>query len=338
MPTYAQVAAAAELGMLTAEPDVPTAAVQALRVLAEVLHSDAASLVAVDPVDRTHHQIAGIEYLDETAGQLAVQFVSSQWFSDVLDSDLPPSISQEHGQSFRRGWFYEQHVAPAGFRDGMTGALRRSQRYIGLVHLSSSRAGTYDAASRRLLKSVLPALAALADTHGHLGRHNDPPSGHAALVADDTVIDMPNLPRPVVLQDGSFRHLVEEFAASGGSRLRLLWPADGRWHRVILEAAPASGRPHRVVLVRSDPVDIPYRLSPRELDVLTQLAVGLSNQAIADSLFISPRTVHTHIEHLLQKTGTTTRAQAAGLAMRESVVHPLPGSPTRAGTRSFIER
>lgn len=324
--------------MLSSEPDVPAAAEQALRVLADALHSDAASLVAADPIDGTHHQVAGIEYSSDTARHLAVQFVRTPWFFDVVSSRLPPSISQERGQSFRQGWFYEQHVAPAGFRDGMTGALRRSQRYIGLVHLSSDRPKTYNEDSRRLLNTVLPALAVLADTSERVIHRSDPCwSTHAALVAGDLIIDLPARARPAVLQDVTFRHLIEEFASSGGSRLQLLWPAERQWHRVTLEIAHVSGRARSVVLVHSDPTDIPHHLSVRELDVLTQLAAGRSNQAIADSLFISVRTVHSHIEHLLHKTGTTTRAEAAGLAMREHVVRPMPGTPARAGTRCFIE-
>ena len=38
---------------------------------------------------------------------------------------------------------------------------------------------------------------------------------------------------------------------------------------------------------------------------------GLSNKEIADSLFISPRTAETHVEHILTKLGFTNRTQVA---------------------------
>ncbi|WP_329259392.1 response regulator transcription factor [Streptomyces pseudovenezuelae] len=44
--------------------------------------------------------------------------------------------------------------------------------------------------------------------------------------------------------------------------------------------------------------------------MLTRAAAGRTNQAIAQALFLSPRTVHSHIEHLLRKTGAASRAEA----------------------------
>lgn len=53
--------------------------------------------------------------------------------------------------------------------------------------------------------------------------------------------------------------------------------------------------------------------------------MGQTNQAIADELFLSPRTVHSHIQHVLRKTGTASRAEAAALAIREGLLCPVPG-------------
>lgn len=62
------------------------------------------------------------------------------------------------------------------------------------------------------------------------------------------------------------------------------------------------------------------RLTPRELEVLRMLADGLGQEEIARDLFISPKTVSTHIEHILQKLGVRTRAQAVALAYREDLL------------------
>ena len=51
-----------------------------------------------------------------------------------------------------------------------------------------------------------------------------------------------------------------------------------------------------------------------------------TNQAIADELFVSLRTVHTHVEHVLRKTRSASRAQAATLAMRDGLLRPVPGT------------
>lgn len=55
-------------------------------------------------------------------------------------------------------------------------------------------------------------------------------------------------------------------------------------------------------------------LTPREYDVLDQVARGLSNGQIAERLFISPKTVRNHITHILSKMNVTRRAEAIVLA------------------------
>jgi DNA-binding CsgD family transcriptional regulator len=49
------------------------------------------------------------------------------------------------------------------------------------------------------------------------------------------------------------------------------------------------------------------RLSPQELQVATMAAQGLTNREIAAQLFLSPRTVSTHLYHIYPKVGVTTR-------------------------------
>ena len=52
-------------------------------------------------------------------------------------------------------------------------------------------------------------------------------------------------------------------------------------------------------------------LTPREIQVLRLLTTGVGNDEIAESLGISLNTVKTHIQHLLDKTGFSSRTQLA---------------------------
>lgn len=337
MPTYPQVTAAVEIGMLARERDTAAAGQQMLRLLKRALGGEAVSLVAMDPFDGEHHQLAGLDYPEHAALSLAEVFPRTRWFDILLGSPLPQSISSEPGRSFRRGRFYNEHLRPAGFRDGMSGALWRDGRYVGLVHLSSDRDGVFNDDARRWLAAVTPALAVVADVVGQvahaagLGR-----AEYAALVRGGDVVEVPECALPPMLDDPGFREVVAEFAESAGRRLCCYWPVSRAWYRVTLTVSETPASRPALVLVRAHPAPLPYGLTSRELDVLTWLAMGATNDLIAQELVLSPRTVHTHVLHLLRKTRAATRTEAAALAVREGIVRPVPGLPCRMGISRFV--
>lgn len=61
-------------------------------------------------------------------------------------------------------------------------------------------------------------------------------------------------------------------------------------------------------------------LSKRELEVLELLAIGLSNQEIADRLFVSLNTIKTHTSKLFEKMEVKRRTQAVDMAKRLSLI------------------
>lgn len=99
------------------------------------------------------------------------------------------------------------------------------------------------------------------------------------------------------------------------------------------ERAPAPATPLRVLRQldphgHSGPSPV-HRLSLREREVLALLGQGWSNEAIGGRLFISPHTVRTHIQNILEKLGMHSRVEAATFAMERvselpSVPHDIP--------------
>jgi len=79
-------------------------------------------------------------------------------------------------------------------------------------------------------------------------------------------------------------------------------------------AAPAAGAPIGTANPGGD------QLTTRERDVLRLVVVGWTDKEIADDLFISPRTVQSHMVRLFRKLGVRTRAAAAAIAVRQGLV------------------
>jgi DNA-binding CsgD family transcriptional regulator len=61
---------------------------------------------------------------------------------------------------------------------------------------------------------------------------------------------------------------------------------------------------------RRDPSTL-GELTPQELQVAKLVATGLTNREVAARLFLSPKTIETHLAHVFQKTGVRTRAELA---------------------------
>ena len=61
-------------------------------------------------------------------------------------------------------------------------------------------------------------------------------------------------------------------------------------------------------------------LTPRELEILQLLAVGQSADEIARELFISSKTVGTHLEHIFMKLDVHSRVEAVAVAYRDGLV------------------
>ncbi|HEV2127642.1 MAG TPA: helix-turn-helix transcriptional regulator, partial [Thermomicrobiales bacterium] len=63
-----------------------------------------------------------------------------------------------------------------------------------------------------------------------------------------------------------------------------------------------------------------YGLTARERDVLRLIMEGLTDHEIAEALYISHRTVSTHVGHILAKLDVRTRTAAAAFAARDKLV------------------
>jgi LuxR family maltose regulon positive regulatory protein len=109
------------------------------------------------------------------------------------------------------------------------------------------------------------------------------------------------------LPDGWVRLFVDE----GPAMAELLRTVTGRHHTRALRLLGAFPRQdHALPTGPGGPVE---PLSRREREVLGLIAEGLSNQQIADQLFLSPLTVKVHLRNIYSKLGAGSRTQAVAL-------------------------
>jgi HD-GYP domain-containing protein (c-di-GMP phosphodiesterase class II) len=139
---------------------------------------------------------------------------------------------------------------------------------------------------RRVPASFLPSAAqilAAADAY----RTKVEPRPHRAALSDDGAAE----------------------ALRGDARL-------GRFDPAVVEAvlAGAGHRPAR------RPRDRPAGLSEREVEVLGLVVRGLSNRQMAEILFLSPKTVDHHIQHIYEKIGVSTRVGATLFALQHDLI------------------
>jgi DNA-binding CsgD family transcriptional regulator len=108
-----------------------------------------------------------------------------------------------------------------------------------------------------------------------------------------------------------------EAAAEAERAIDLLTELKAEFHiglaRAFLDELPGRGS-------RPAPRASHGGLTVREIDVLRLVAEGLSNQAIAERLFVSEHTVHRHVANILNKLSVSSRAAAVAQAARRGVL------------------
>jgi DNA-binding NarL/FixJ family response regulator len=119
-----------------------------------------------------------------------------------------------------------------------------------------------------------------------------------------------------VLHAGARGYLTKDAGAADIERA--LWQVTGgqaaidpsvQHHLLNAIASPAPAQPPQT----------PGSLTPREVDVLTLIAEGLSNTEIAQRLVVAEATVKSHVNRILSKIGARDRAQAVSYAFRHGI-------------------
>ncbi|MDO8186261.1 helix-turn-helix transcriptional regulator [Conexibacter sp. JD483] len=335
----AAAAVAYAVGRPDSAEDRARSALDALRPLVPFV---GAELAAWDPVGERFDGLVHEGYTRGVARHLiGAELVAECAELGMTRSCRPMRMRDVPDQARVREGTIGRLLLPSGFREGLSMCLRSDDgRLVGLLHLSVDDERHPSDLACDTIGALNGALAQLCDATGSLLALRRLLCGERAaigLTAGGTVVPLPGVERPALLAPGApalevARRALEglgggavagaaargDGALAAGGEERFLWPAavGGGFARIQLIACR---EPALLALAAVEPAADVHGLTRRELEVLTLLAAGRSNEAIARRLVISPRTAGKHVERVLEKLAAPTRAAAAVRAAREGL-------------------
>jgi DNA-binding CsgD family transcriptional regulator len=213
--------------------------------------------------------------------------------------------------------FYREVITPAGYVEGLYMPLFSGGRYRGMFTLNTDSWDWPSDEAVAVSTLLVPALTRfIEDAYAHVQVDDPTPISRATLDMSLRQLGAEmstgeSIPDPVmesarrILRDGVLPRKYLAWAAGPGDP--------------YLVTAVVSQDTRRCILLTWHTMPVPYGLSRREFDVIAGLVDGLSNTEIARRLFMSPRTVTTHVEHIMGKLRLVSRTAVATTALLEGL-------------------
>jgi DNA-binding CsgD family transcriptional regulator len=299
-------------------------AAEVLELLGSVIPIAAAAASVIDPVTGQQRILVNMGY----NARLAKHVTSPAYHSEVIEPFAMPLLGWPVRErdlrvdplSLRA---VAEYFRPEGLTEGLVSALTTPDgRHVGTLDISVSDQRHPSDEACAIIGHLAPALANLTDplqSARALAASLDDQSTAIAILPGLHAFPLLGEPDAALL-DSKAPLLDEATRALRGRRpmAGFLWPrGDGGWYA----CRAVSCRDNvTVLLLREDP-DLNL-LTLRELEVLTSLAQGLSNEEIARKLWIAHRTARTHVEHIFAKLDVSTRAAAVARATQDGLLLP----------------
>jgi DNA-binding CsgD family transcriptional regulator len=332
-----------------AEAETGTGTVQerakdVLEVLMRHVPCDAAWMATVEPSGRDYTTAASANLSRGTVAHLAGPQMARDIERTQADRPRPPLSLSDVPYPATELPTWAECLTAAGFRDALSVALvDHRQRHVGFLTLLYGSSGPPEARARRVLHHLVPVVARGVDPLQHLtaaAQLLDGATAGAVLYPQGRCGRLPGLGVDALLTPGSPVLAVARTLLTASHPFgAFLWPRggrhapDGHARVTVLSDGQRSSTSVLGAVVLSVVEDC-RGLTPRELEVLGLLVEGWSNSQIARRLVLTPRTVATHVEHVLRKLDAPTRTLAAVRADREGLYVPSalsagPGSRLR---------
>jgi two-component system response regulator NreC len=177
-----------------------------------------------------------------------------------------------------------------------------------------AEAGTVDAAQRYVLGHKPTVLVLDLNMPGGSSLAAIPDLANASPGTSVVVLTMQEDPAFAreALQAGARGYVLKQAAGTELVQAIRAAASGGTWLNPELGA--------RMAATPTTPSGPPGDLTEREVDVLRLIALGHTNNEIAEQLYLSVRTVETHRAHIQQKLGLSTRAELVRYALDNDLI------------------
>jgi DNA-binding CsgD family transcriptional regulator len=329
-----EIAAEVSQVAATTRGSAPERAAAMLEPLRRLVPYDGAWFALLDPERRGHRSLVSTGWDRRTAAYLdgpvlvdeIEQLGMSRSPTPLRVADFPAPVEEY------RSW--SECLLPAGFHERLGMCLFAADgRQVGFVGLFTVSARAASDEARDLLAALGPTLAQAVDPRRSAetaARTVRSAVSGVVLTPGGDVDCLPGLPGHPVLRPGS-PVLAAACETLEGPQTTFLAPTSttrtdptGLLRVTALRVPDDSGTSRRrldAVVVLSPCGDL-AGLTRRELEVLGLVVAGHHNTSAAHRLGVTPRTVATHVEHILTKLDAGSRALAAVRAQRRGLLIP----------------
>jgi DNA-binding CsgD family transcriptional regulator len=321
------------LGEIAATTEPLSSRAEALLVeLGRTIPFDSAWMALADPLGTGYSSLASTALDESTVRYLSGPVMAHDIEVTGTDRVRPPLSPSDLPFPAEVLPTWAECLMPAGYHEALAVSLfGPGHRQIGFLALLSGHTRPPSEEVRSRLDALTPILAEGIDPMRSvllLARLVQHAVAGVMLMRRHDVVRLPGFVDDALLaRDSQLLDVARRALRGGRTHASFLWPsgesrANHRHVRVTTLTCPddlGTGFAGIVLLSPTGPVQ---GLTARELEVLGLIIEGYSNQEIAHELVVAPRTVATHVEHILVKLDAPSRTVAAVRAERTGLYVP----------------
>jgi len=290
-----------------------------INVMRSFFHFDAIQILWFCKHNQKHYEIFSTGYNRPCADSLVYDFpkIYPPGFSKVFSQDnaLPLSISASETlvqPAFTESSIYKNYLNKYGFHDGMTLELIDAENYIGLVHFSSFGANSFNVYVQMLVSNFKTAIIEWFKQSDFFEHWVNKHKFYIFNEKNGFAVESLNLSVAKVESE------VTETLSKTYHQLKSgYFLMDNLIYKICMLKLPNEN-----FILDLIPSKLPYKLTKKEILVLSWLITGLSDKEIAKQLFLGERTIHSHVASIYRKLAVSNRIEAAVFAVVNGIYMP----------------